>query len=144
VKAGSLGSSLSDTDLSERFMKIHTNGATLVGRARARAGAEAAERQRLPAKLICPSWLIFRNRVKPLPKKYFCFYFSEDVLASNHPAPARGTLRPIVTKRGAGCDGRGLARFDDARGRRTAKSRGPGAPTLASSRPDDLSAGDGG
>jgi|SRR5690348_14584189 hypothetical protein len=26
---------------------------------------------------------------------------------SLHPAPARGTLRPIVTKRGAGCDGCG-------------------------------------
>jgi hypothetical protein len=49
-----------------------------------------------------------------------------------HPASTRGTLRPIVTKREAGCDGCvDCARR--AQPMRTAKSRGPDAPTLASS-----------
>jgi hypothetical protein len=45
-------------------------------------------------------------------------------------SPCRGALRPIVTKRGAGCDGRGSPRATSA-ATRTAKSCGFGAPTLA-------------
>jgi hypothetical protein len=46
-----------------------------------------------------------QNLVQPLCKKYFHFFFPEIMLAPRHPAPARGALRPIVTRRGAGCDG---------------------------------------
>ena len=48
-----------------------------------------------------------------------------------HPAPIRGTFRPIVTRRGAGCDGRGciaaLMRCWTNDTLRTAKACGPGA-----------------
>jgi hypothetical protein len=50
-----------------------------------------------------------------------------------HPASTRGTLRPIVTKREAGCDGC-VDRAGRAQSVHAAKSRGPDAPTLASSR----------
>jgi hypothetical protein len=46
------------------------------------------------------------------------------------PASARGAFRPIVTKREAGCDGRGTS-TDEGRCARTAKACGPGAPWLA-------------
>ena len=58
------------------------------------------------------------------------------------PAPLRGALRN-VTKRGAGCGGRGW-RCRRRRPMRTEKSRGPDAPTLASSLREAASAGDGG
>jgi hypothetical protein len=48
-----------------------------------------------------------------------------------HLVPTRGAFA-IVTKRGAGCGGRGCA-FDERRAMRTAKACGPDAPMLASS-----------
>jgi hypothetical protein len=45
----------------------------------------------------------------------------DDALA--HPASARGTLRPIVTKREAGCGGRGSVGRDDIAGRVQARER---------------------
>src|SRR5690349_5471880 len=53
-------------------------------------------------------------------RKYSCFDFSEIMPLFAHPASSRGTLRPIVTKREAGCDGRfGLSKTKASRsGRR--------------------------
>jgi hypothetical protein len=48
------------------------------------------------------------------------------------PASTRGTLRPIVTKREAGCDGRVGLRATIAGESGRAKSCGPGLPTLRS------------
>jgi hypothetical protein len=50
-----------------------------------------------------------------------------------HPASSRGTLRPIVTKREAGCGGRGRLASDECKPMRTAKACGPGLPMLRSS-----------
>jgi hypothetical protein len=56
------------------------------------------------------------------------------------PASARGTFRPIVTKREAGCDGRKTS-FDVAMSLRTSKACGPGTPGLVlSAQGDDLRA----
>ncbi len=43
------------------------------------------------------------------------------MLTPHHPAPARGALRPIVTKRGAGCDGCGSTQT--MRGARVRRNR---------------------
>jgi hypothetical protein len=61
------------------------------------------------------------------------FRFSEihDCLAPSR--LARGTLRPIVTKREAGCDGRFGLHETKASEKRTPKACGPGLPTLRSS-----------
>jgi hypothetical protein len=68
-----------------------------------------------------------------LPRKTFRFLEPPNQwLPPARPVPTRGALRPIVTKRGAGCGGRGSARRRTAL-TRTAKPCGPDAPTLASS-----------
>jgi len=77
----------------------------------------------------------------PKPRLFLISDFSEFPLTptANHlhirprPAPLRGALRN-VTKRGAGCGGRGWC-CRRRRLKRTEKSRGPDAPTLASSSP---------
>jgi len=55
------------------------------------------------------------------------------VISFAHPAPARGAFRPIVTNVGSGMRWTCCSRSDERGAMRTAKSRGPGAPTLASS-----------
>jgi hypothetical protein len=49
-------------------------------------------------------------------EKYFTSVFQKSVVSSRHPASARGTLRPIVTKREAGCGGRGSVGRDEIAG----------------------------
>src|SRR5262249_26883113 len=80
-----------------------------------------------------PDESILRIRVQCSREKYFaCVVGQISGTDSGRPAPARGTLRPIVTKRGAGCGGRvGVARR--ATLARTAKSCGPDTPTLVAS-----------
>jgi hypothetical protein len=66
-------------------------------------------------------------------QKYASSVFRENMIVSCHPASARGTYARSSRHVRRGCDGRvGLARR--AMPMRTAKSCGPGAPTLAPSR----------
>src|SRR5207253_2518148 len=80
--------------------------------------------------------------VKPSVKKYFAFTEMQIVrMVASSRAAYRGRIA-IVTTRGAGCDGRVHAQGRSAP-TRTAKSCGPGPPTLGSSFAGDPR-GDGG
>src|SRR6185437_4418976 len=74
-----------------------------------------------------------RSNVKPSAQKYFASVFLKIMISFAHPAPAR---RDVSADRHDtwGGDAMDALRPPDERGAmRTAKSRGPGAPTLASS-----------
>ena len=75
--------------------------------------------------------------------KYFAFFFSEIVIISRHPASLRGTLRAIVTTRGAGMRWTFGLRETNARPA-DVKSCGPDTPTLVSSCSGADPGGDGG
>jgi hypothetical protein len=88
-------------------------------------------------RLILPDGQISRhpqNPVHPLPQKYSACAVGQITATSlRRPAPERGAYAQSPRTLGAGCDGRvGVARR--AMRMRTAKSCGPDAPTLASSR----------
>jgi hypothetical protein len=73
--------------------------------------------------------------VKPPLQKYFCFSESKSGLKVRCPVPARGAFRDRHERwAGDAMDADGVARR--AAPARTAKSCGPGAPTLVSSRRD--------
>ena len=67
----------------------------------------------------------------PLPPKISLYENQNSCIFLPIPPLRRGTLRAIVTKREAGCDGREGLR-DDRRPARTAKACGPVPPTLGS------------
>jgi hypothetical protein len=70
------------------------------------------------------------NLSSPLRKNIFLYCFCKSEVWCPRPASMQRAFWPIVTEREAGCDGRaGLA--GRAMPMRTAKSCGPGAPTLA-------------
>jgi hypothetical protein len=75
-------------------------------------------------------------RVQSSLKKYFALPVGQIIcITSRRSAPQEGRFA-IVTNVGAGCGGR-FSRERRTRVKRTAKSRGPDAPTLASSWRDD-------
>jgi hypothetical protein len=77
---------------------------------------------------------IFRNRVKPQNQKYFAFPEMQIMALIPSSRPTRGAFRDRHDALGWGCDGRfGVRRFlrRTKTSRRTAKSCGPGAATLA-------------
>src|SRR5262249_43824074 len=61
--------------------------------------------------LICPTGRKSEFVSSPLAKNIPLCDLVESNEKADRPAPRRGTLRPIVTKRGAGCDGRGQCRL---------------------------------
>jgi len=73
-----------------------------------------------------------RSCCQSLSRKIFNFRFSEKCGCLRASRPDKRALRPIVTKRGAGCDGREWCARRSV-SLRTAKSCGPDLPTLGSS-----------
>ena len=86
-------------------------------------------------KLICPSGWLSEFSSSPGIKNISLFQNPKSPVCPRHPAPFRRDVSRSSRHVGAGCDGRG-----GIAGRAmlvaTVKSRGPGAPTLASSLPD--------
>jgi hypothetical protein len=91
--------------------------------------------------LAMTMWMLWVRQINPTGKsakpvqlsrkKYFCFSEMQISLLNRPSHPIEGRFA-IVTSVAVGCGGRGL-RNGRVRMRRTAKSCGPDAPTLASS-----------
>src|SRR4030088_950901 len=86
--------------------------------------------------LICPTGKSATScafcLVQPQLKKYFCFSEIKSVVYPRHPVPQRGVSRSSRTLVQDAVDAGGAK--DESVDLRTAKSCGPDAPTLASSR----------
>ena len=92
-----------------RLRRIVSNSTSLCRRGRRSGSSTSAPGSQIiePIQQIDPtgkSLPIYRNRVKPLAKKYFCFPETKIELYNSHPVPLRGALRNVPTRGGDAVD----------------------------------------